>query len=164
MTDKDDDEEALVQQVLAENPVDERGVRDEWVQQVGWHRKEHVGLLLRGGAGAAQHQERDRKIGRGRVGSHAAKVETDWKPHPGSEQRSISNGWVDPPQKDSSAIQPVLAWRGVSIVVALAVVLFILRFVLGFYSRRKYRRSVSFNLIILCSSFLRPWHRLGGIC
>lgn len=36
----DDDEERLVQQVLAENPPEERGERDEWAARVGWHRKE----------------------------------------------------------------------------------------------------------------------------
>ena len=146
MTDKDDDEEALVQQVLAENPVDERGVRDEWVQQVGWHHKEHVGLLR--GAGAAQQPEQIRKSVRGRTESHATKADTDWKPHPGSEQRSISNGKIEAERKNSPGIQPVFAWKGVSMVVVLAVVLFILRFVLGMHSRRKHRRSVSFYYII----------------
>jgi hypothetical protein len=40
----DDDEERLVREVLAENPVEERGVRDEWKDRVGWHRKEDVML------------------------------------------------------------------------------------------------------------------------
>jgi hypothetical protein len=38
----DDDAEALVREVLAENPPEERGVRDEWNHQVGWHRKENI--------------------------------------------------------------------------------------------------------------------------
>jgi hypothetical protein len=43
----DDDEERLVhevlaREVLAENPVEERGVRDEWKDRVGWHYKEDV--------------------------------------------------------------------------------------------------------------------------
>lgn len=36
------DEEELVRQVLEESPVAERGVREEWAQQVGWHRQEDV--------------------------------------------------------------------------------------------------------------------------
>jgi hypothetical protein len=44
----DDDGEALVQQVLAENPVQERGERQEWKHQVGWHRKEDIIGGLRG--------------------------------------------------------------------------------------------------------------------
>ena len=36
----DDDGERLVQQILAENPPDERGERDEWAAHVGWHRRE----------------------------------------------------------------------------------------------------------------------------
>jgi hypothetical protein len=38
----DDDAEALVREVLAENPPEEQGVRDEWNHQVGWHRKENI--------------------------------------------------------------------------------------------------------------------------
>ena len=120
----DDDEEALVQQVLAESPVDERGVRDEWVQQVGWHRKEHVGLL-RAGAGAARQQQ-------------------DWKATETSGKQSISNDKVDPTQ-NNSGIQPASSVVSVLIV---ALVLFLLRFVLGFYSRRKHRPSVRFNYTI----------------
>ena len=45
------EEERLVQEVLQENPPDERGVRPEWEAKVGWHRKEN----LRGGR---QHQPR----------------------------------------------------------------------------------------------------------
>lgn len=40
----DDDEERLVREVIAENPVEDVGVREEWVKKVGWHRKEGVGL------------------------------------------------------------------------------------------------------------------------
>jgi hypothetical protein len=46
MTNNDNNEEddgaALVQQILQENPPDERGVRDEWEGHVGWHRKEDI--------------------------------------------------------------------------------------------------------------------------
>jgi hypothetical protein len=35
----------LVQEVIADNPVEEKGVRDEWKKQVGWHRKEDIHLL-----------------------------------------------------------------------------------------------------------------------
>ncbi|CAB9515645.1 expressed unknown protein [Seminavis robusta] len=42
-----DDGELLVQEVIAENPVEERGIREEWAQHVGWHRTEDV--HLRGG-------------------------------------------------------------------------------------------------------------------
>lgn len=44
LTDEGDevDQEELVQQVLREFPPEERGERDEWTQQVGWHRKENI--------------------------------------------------------------------------------------------------------------------------
>jgi hypothetical protein len=42
MSEMDDDAEALVREVLAENPPEDRGVRDEWNHQVGWHRKENM--------------------------------------------------------------------------------------------------------------------------
>ena len=38
----EDDEESLVRQVIAENPVEDVGVREEWKQQIGWHHKENV--------------------------------------------------------------------------------------------------------------------------
>jgi hypothetical protein len=44
MTKEEYDEEALVREVIAENPEKERGVRDEWAHQVGWHRKEDIFL------------------------------------------------------------------------------------------------------------------------
>ena len=44
---QDDFEESVVRAVLEENPVREQGVRDEWEDHVGWHRKEDV--YLRGG-------------------------------------------------------------------------------------------------------------------
>lgn len=37
-----DDGARLVQEVMADNPVEEKGVRDEWKKQVGWHRKESI--------------------------------------------------------------------------------------------------------------------------
>ena len=43
----DDDEELLVREVIAENPVEERGVRDEWAGKVGWHDKVDVHNRLR---------------------------------------------------------------------------------------------------------------------
>ena len=66
------DEEELVREVLAENPVEERGVRDEWVDHVGWNRKENIHVrheartapLLRGSgtqSHAAAIKEPDRK-------------------------------------------------------------------------------------------------------
>lgn len=42
LEDIDDDEERLVRQVIRENPVEERGVRDEWNQKVGWGRQEDI--------------------------------------------------------------------------------------------------------------------------
>lgn len=47
MKDKEEffDEEELVRQVLEENPVEERGTRDEWAQHVGWHHREDVHSL-----------------------------------------------------------------------------------------------------------------------
>ena len=37
-----DDEESLVRQVIAENPIADVGVREEWKQQIGWHHKENI--------------------------------------------------------------------------------------------------------------------------
>lgn len=63
-TDEDDDGEALVREVIAENPVPERGIRDEWEGQVGWHRQEDIhNAALRGAkkkrAEAAAKEEGD---------------------------------------------------------------------------------------------------------
>eukprot|EP00977_Amphora_coffeiformis_P018450 scaffold6503_cov99-Amphora_coffeaeformis.AAC.4 len=52
MDDDDDEVKKLVQEVIAENPVEEKGEREEWAARVGWHRKEDVygrGGALRGG-------------------------------------------------------------------------------------------------------------------
>ena len=38
----DDDGENLVRQVIAENPIADVGVREEWEQQIGWHQKENI--------------------------------------------------------------------------------------------------------------------------
>lgn len=38
----EDDGALLVQQVLEENPPEERGVRSEWEEHVGWHVKENI--------------------------------------------------------------------------------------------------------------------------
>ena len=38
----EDDEESLVRQVIAENPMEDAGVREEWKQQIGWHQKENI--------------------------------------------------------------------------------------------------------------------------
>jgi len=38
----DDDEEKLVREVIAENPVEEKGERSEWSEHIGWHRKEDI--------------------------------------------------------------------------------------------------------------------------
>lgn len=69
-----DDGESLVQQVLAENPPEERGVRDEWNGHVGWHRKENV--QLRGQrATAVENKDRDHLDGiRGKHQHSAAKA------------------------------------------------------------------------------------------
>jgi hypothetical protein len=42
MIESQDDGIALVKEVLEDNPPEERGVRDEWKHQVGWHRKEDI--------------------------------------------------------------------------------------------------------------------------
>jgi hypothetical protein len=39
---EEDDGENLVRQVIAENPVAEVGVREEWDHHIGWHRREHI--------------------------------------------------------------------------------------------------------------------------
>jgi hypothetical protein len=49
-----DDEEKLVRQVLAENPIQDVGVRDEWKEHIGWHRKENVVLRI---GGTTQRQQ-----------------------------------------------------------------------------------------------------------
>lgn len=38
----DDGIDELVREVILENPPEERGVRPEWKEQVGWHRKEDM--------------------------------------------------------------------------------------------------------------------------
>lgn len=43
----DDDADELVRQVIAENPPEEQGIRDEWALKVGIHRKEDVNLRRR---------------------------------------------------------------------------------------------------------------------
>ena len=66
----DDDEEKLVKQVIEENPVADVGIRDEWVQKIGWHRKENLlpihrvneGHLLRGGSNSVSIQSQSGKI------------------------------------------------------------------------------------------------------
>lgn len=40
--DEKEEERLLVQEVLSEFPPDERGERQEWNQQVGWHRRETI--------------------------------------------------------------------------------------------------------------------------
>mmetsp|Transcript_14402 Transcript_14402/g.30704 ORF Transcript_14402/g.30704 Transcript_14402/m.30704 type:complete len:187 (+) Transcript_14402:116-676(+) len=55
-----DFEESLVQAVLEENPPEERGIRDEWKEHVGWHRKENI--FLRGGGGGDSVAEKKRKM------------------------------------------------------------------------------------------------------
>lgn len=39
---QEDDGDVLVQQVIAENSIPEAGVREEWGQKIGWHRKENI--------------------------------------------------------------------------------------------------------------------------
>jgi hypothetical protein len=51
----EDDEEILVRQVIAESPLVEVGVRDEWNQKVGWHRKENVLLRSISGGSTNNH-------------------------------------------------------------------------------------------------------------
>eukprot|EP00980_Cylindrotheca_fusiformis_P025975 scaffold15032_cov119-Cylindrotheca_fusiformis.AAC.4 len=50
----DDDGLTLVQEVLKENPPEERGVREEWQSQVGWHRTENI-RGLRGSSPLQDH-------------------------------------------------------------------------------------------------------------
>lgn len=38
----DDDGEELVAQVISENAAEEQGIREEWAEHVGWHRKEDI--------------------------------------------------------------------------------------------------------------------------
>jgi hypothetical protein len=62
MIESQDDGIALLKEVLEENPPEERGVRDEWTNQVGWHRKEDINPdastnQLRGSAPSRQPQQ-----------------------------------------------------------------------------------------------------------
>ncbi len=57
---QDDFEESLVQAVLEENPPEERGIREEWKDHVGWHRKENI--FLRGGGGGDRVSEGRRQM------------------------------------------------------------------------------------------------------
>lgn len=54
-----DDTEALIREVLAENPPEERGVREEWSRQVGWHRKENIYGGLRGKNTVGESAQKD---------------------------------------------------------------------------------------------------------
>ena len=45
---QDDFEESLVHEVIEENPPEEPGVRSEWGDHAGWHRKEYVHLRRAG--------------------------------------------------------------------------------------------------------------------
>ena len=58
---QDDFEESLVRQVIEENPPEEQGVRPEWEQHAGWHRKEYVGLR------GAEHKQSDANLGNASV-------------------------------------------------------------------------------------------------
>jgi len=126
----DDDEEQLVRQVLAENPVEERGVRDEWQQQVGWHRKEDVSSFLRRRGAAAERQKQpDTALRiqeeRGRP-EHARKKDTPPSPSPEHTARTMQ-----------LMVQKGLLW-----VVVFGAVWLILRLA-GFRScSRKKRRAV----------------------
>ena len=37
-----DEEQKLVEEVLSDLPPEEKGEREEWNEQVGWHRKENI--------------------------------------------------------------------------------------------------------------------------
>jgi hypothetical protein len=58
----DDDEERLVREVIAESPVEGVGIRDEWAQKVGWHRKEDVAAGLRGAEKVRIHQQEGKLV------------------------------------------------------------------------------------------------------
>jgi len=128
----DDDEEALVRQVLAENPVEERGVRDEWEGKVGWHRKEDV-LGLRGA----------RK-----------KVETPKVPQIESQKdgkiETLVEGYTNKKneQELENPSQQLIARKGGLWVVIFVVVLLFLRFFGLRLTRKKQRRSVSVMFVV----------------
>lgn len=50
---KEAEEERIVQEVLRDFPPEDRGLRSEWHEHVGWHRKEN----LRGGQRSAQPKQ-----------------------------------------------------------------------------------------------------------
>ena len=135
----DDDEEQLVRQVLAENPAEERGVRDEWAGQVGWHRKEDVSFLRRRGAAPAAGKQKQpdttlriREEERDRVDS----VVSEPAPRRGREEDT------PPSPPESTAWMQRIAQKGVLWVVVFGAVLLILRLA-GFRScSRKKRRAV----------------------
>ena len=131
----DDDGETLVRQVIAENPVEERGVREEWVQQVGWHRKDDV-LGLRG---------KPKQNSAARASENQPESVKDLKP-PSSGDISVADDGMGTVQH-SRWMQSGIVWKG-GISIILVVVLFLLRFA-GMLSRRKNRRLVSF---ISCES------------
>jgi len=132
----DDDEEKLVRQVLAENPVEERGVRDEWAGKVGWGRKEDV-LGLRGGV-----KRNEKKV-------DLADVLLDKNEGVAKE---------DTPTQE-------MAQKGALWVVFFGVVLFAIRFV-GVHSRKKERRSVrrfSAWPVLLLVAFWRASDEFGSL-
>ena len=144
--DVDDDEEQLVRQVIAENPVQERGVRDEWAERVGWHRREDVLLLHAAADGGGLR-------GRGATVRQAAAAPQ----HP-SQQRQQRDARIDEADRDFGSLSnsdfqagtqdtdtrwmDFVARKGLLWVVAFGTVLLILR-LSGFRScSRKKRRAV----------------------
>jgi len=82
----EDDGAALMKQVLEENPPEERGVRDEWVGHVGWHRKENV--RKRG------HQQQERASSAFNNAESMAEYRNSTGPHEGpTRQAKVDHYW-----------------------------------------------------------------------
>ena len=79
------EEEKLVQEVIQENPPDERGVRPEWDAKVGWHRKENL-------RGRRQRQHRQDLVGDvERDSSGILSITSDVQPNEGAERSHTVN-------------------------------------------------------------------------
>jgi hypothetical protein len=125
----EDDEEILVRQVIAESPVVEVGVRDEWNQKVGWHRKENVLLRSISGGSTNNHLRGGKPLlyyGNGEADASSSPFHTRKINPGGSSTETI-------PWK-------VVMWIGIAASV-LFVVAIIFHRVLGFVRGKKLRLS-----------------------
>jgi hypothetical protein len=115
-----DDGAALVQEIIQENPPEDRGERDEWAQRVGWHRKEDV-LLLGGGRGGLRggnrhkHHEKEAVQRKARLPRHTKSGEPK-SPERRAERRKgrfpIEHGGIGDQDMGAAVVQDVIEENG----------------------------------------------------